>query len=59
MLNIGADVYLEMKFEEALPMLEKRAGIITRKLELLQQQIIKNKTYVKLTLSLIEQIKNS
>jgi prefoldin subunit 5 len=59
MLNIGADVYLEVKFEEALPMLEKRIGIINRKLEILQQQIIKNKTYIKLTLSLIEQIKNN
>jgi prefoldin subunit 5 len=59
MLNIGADVYLEVKFEEAVPMLEKRGGLISRKLELLQQQIIKNKTYIKLTLSLIEQIKNN
>jgi hypothetical protein len=40
-------------------MLEKRSGIITRKLEILQQQIVKNKTYIKLTLSLIEQIKNN
>ncbi len=59
MLNIGADVYLEVKFEEALPMLEKRSGILSRKLEITQQQIIKNKTYIKLTLSLIEQIKNN
>ena len=48
-----------MLYDEALKIIAKKYEIISKKLELLNQQIIKNKTYIRLTLSLINQIKNN
>lgn len=57
-MNIGADVYLEMPFKEALEMIDNKLYRLNQKLEILNLQIIKNKAYIKLTLGLIGKIKN-
>lgn len=58
-MNIGADVYIEMNYKDALLLIENKEGVIQRKIQIINEQIIKNKTYIKLTLTLIEQIKNT
>jgi prefoldin subunit 5 len=57
-INIGADVYLEVEYKQALVIIERNLIILSKKQQLLNDQIIKNKAYYKLTLNLIEKLKN-
>jgi prefoldin subunit 5 len=59
MINIGADVYLELTYKEALKYIEQRESFIQKKLHILNEQIIKNKTYIRLSSNLIDQFRNT
>lgn len=58
-INIGCDVYIETSYKEALEIINKKHTIMNNRILLLTDQILKNKTYIKLTLNLLEQIKDN
>jgi prefoldin subunit 5 len=57
-MKIGLDTYIEMDYQTALKFIEEKISFLSKKREILTEQIIKNKAYYKYTHSVIEQIKN-
>ena len=55
--NIGLDVYVEMDYDQVEKILIKRKDIIVKRAELLKAEMIKNKSYYKLTKDLSNQLK--
>lgn len=55
-LNIGLNYYAEIEHDKAKAILEKQKTILLKKSELLQKEIIKNKSYFKLTKDLSNQL---
>jgi prefoldin subunit 5 len=55
--NIGLDIYVEMDYDQVEKILIKRKDIIVKRSELLKGEIIKNKSYYKLTKDLSNQLK--
>ena len=48
-INIGHDVYVEMSYPEAIDNLLNQAKIIDKRILLIRKELIKNKSYIKLT----------
>ncbi len=57
-MNIGSEVYLEVENKQALIIIENKLILLNKKFQILEEQIIKNKAYYKLTVSLIDRIRN-
>ena len=49
LINIGRDVYVELTFPEAIDNLLNQQKIIEKKIIIIKNEIIKNKSYIKLT----------
>jgi prefoldin subunit 5 len=58
-MNIGAGVYLEMPYEDALDLIVRKERIFLRKTEVLNEQVFKNKSYLKLSEEIIDKINKS
>ena len=56
-INIGVNVYIELPYEEAKEIIFKQKDIIEKKIYLIEKEIIKNKSYIKLTQSLSQSLK--
>ena len=48
-INIGHDVYVEMSYPEAIDNLLNQAKIIDKRILLIRKELVKNKSYIKLT----------
>ena len=48
-INIGHDVYVEMSYPEAIDNLLNQATIIDKRILLIRKELVKNKSYIKLT----------
>ena len=48
-INIGHDVYVEMSYPEAIDNLLNQTKIIDKRILLIRKELIKNKSYIKLT----------
>ena len=48
-INIGHDVYVEMSYPEAIDNLLNEAKIIDQRILLIRKELVKNKSYIKLT----------
>lgn len=55
--NIGLDIYVELDYEQAEKIILKRKEMNVKRAELLRNEIIKNKSYYKLTKDLSNQLK--
>ena len=49
LINIGHDVYVDMSYQEAIDNLLNQEKIIEKRIIIVKKEIIKNKSYVKLT----------
>ena len=49
LINIGHDVYVDMSYPEAIDNLLNQEKIIEKRIIIVKKEIIKNKSYVKLT----------
>ena len=56
-INIGVNVYIELPYEEAKEIIFKQKDIIEKKIYLIEKEIVKNKSYIKLTQSLSQSLK--
>ncbi len=50
-------MFTELNYQEALNLIKIRNGILRRKIELFDDQIIKNQAYTKLSKSILEKLK--
>ena len=57
LINIGQDVYVDLSYVEAIDNLLHQEKIIDKKLILLNNELIKNKAYVKLTKGINQTLK--
>jgi len=57
-MNIGSDVFIEVEFKQALILIEKKLNLLNKKVQLLDEQIIKNKAYYKHTLTIMNRLKS-
>ena len=48
-INIGHDVYVEMSYPEAIDNLLNQTKIIDKRILLIRKELVKNKSYIKLT----------
>ena len=48
-INIGHDVYVEMSYPEAIDNLLNQTKIIDKRILLIKKELVKNKSYIKLT----------
>ena len=56
-VNIGLNVYIDLPYEDAKKVIIKQKDIIEKKIYLLEKEIIKNNSYIKLTKNLAETLK--
>lgn len=56
-VNIGINIYVDLPYEEAIKVILKQKDITEKKIYLLEKEIIKNKSYIKLTKTLSESLK--
>ena len=59
MLEVGLQCFLELTLDEALMFIEKRVEMYNRHLEALVQSSAKVKAHIKLTLYMIDQLKET
>lgn len=56
-INIGVNVYIDLPYEEAKEIILKQKDIIEKKIYLIEKEIIKNNSYIKLTQTLSQSLK--
>ncbi len=56
-INIGVNVYIELPYKEAKEIIFKQKDIIEKKIYLIEKEIVKNKSYIKLTQNLSQSLK--
>ena len=49
MINIGKDVYVDLTFPEAIDNLLTQQKIIEKRIIIIKKELVKNKSYIKLT----------
>ena len=49
LINIGSDVYVDLTFPEAIDNLLNQQNILDKRIEIIKNELIKNKAYIKLT----------
>ena len=56
-INIGVNIYIDLPYENAKEIIFKQKDIIEKKIYLIEKEIIKNKSYIKLTQTLSQSLK--
>ena len=56
-INIGVNIYIDLPYENAKEIIFKQKDIIEKKIYLIEKEIVKNKSYIKLTQILSQSLK--